>query len=132
MRRFLPFEETEGASPCRRAALVFVSGLALLIGACASERVATTAYAPGSAPATSVTATASLHALARRGNEEMVCRDVEVTGTRFAKQVCKPANEWSDLRRQQQAEAREYMRQTIENGNLIESVPQTEPGARLY
>lgn len=115
-----------------RARIVLVSGIAMMAGACASGPVAGTSTSADSGSGAS--ATMSLNATSSARNDELVCRDVEVTGTRFPKRVCKPASEWSDLGRRQSADAREFIRQTVENGTLVQGSDGSSggAGAQLY
>lgn len=67
-----------------------------------------------------------------RPGSEIICREEEVTGTRFAKRVCLTADEWGITRSKQRAQAQEYIRQTIENSAKVTPSETPHRGARLY
>lgn len=98
---------------CRiRPMLVF--GLAVFATACASESVKPTSVA-STAPAAA--------------DGAVFCREVEVTGTRFRRRVCRTQEEWSALDEEQRAAGQAFTRDTQGNSTVVPPVEnQTEFG----
>jgi hypothetical protein len=93
---------------------VLVSGIALLLAACASEPVTPTAI-DGAATAGAL------------GGDEVICKEVEVTGTRFGRRVCQTESEWNIAERGQRGSGQGYTRQTQETSTIV--TPSTDRGA---
>lgn len=121
MRIFQYTERTRHALAKLPRSAVLILAAASVTGACASGTVREAAIAD--------TGTA---AAAPRLDDE-VCRNVEVTGTRFPQRICRPRGEWEAADRGQKDAADEYTRQTRENAGVLNPSQDTSgfgsPGA---
>jgi hypothetical protein len=114
-------KRTISARPFAFGRLGWVAALAAVAGACATEptTVATSAAAVAR-PAAQRSSTASEATAADA--HEVVCREIEVTGTRFGQRICRTRAEWNIVENQQRQAAREYTRQTRENAAILNPV----------
>lgn len=58
-------------------------------------------------------------------NENLVCQKIEVTGTRFAREVCRTPAQWEATSERQRGVAEEFGRQSREGSTLMD--PEHDP-----
>src|SRR5690606_19766586 len=110
MNMFLQSEKTKTVGIRFPASLLGVFGMALLLGACSGSG----GQSGGSQVA--------------ENGEPLICEEIEVTGTRFPRRVCRTEGAWAAIRANKRGAVDEFDRQINENEGIRGDASQSPYG----